>query len=152
MMKESQSCLCMLLSSVPMKKLEAWERRKTRRTQAFHILVPYFFSWCRENNLLLSLLRNGSSFMYPFVFWRFYKVLLESKVLFWKYQNKLQGCPKPGNLSFRNMKYFQPPILIKRTRFSTTKVEVTKPDLRRIYLDMIPDQRNARRYIDILGN
>ena len=48
-------------------------------------------------------------------------------------------CPKSGNLSFRNMKSFQPPILIQKTAFSTTKVEVTKPDLRRIYLHMIPD-------------
>ena len=75
----------MLLSSVSMRKLEAWERRKTRRTQAFHILV---FSRCEgkqfiaENNLLLSLLRNGSSLIYAFVFWRFYKVLSESIVLF----------------------------------------------------------------------
>ena len=142
MMKESQSCLCMLCMLC----------YKPGGLKRFTYQYLISFLGVRENNLLLSLLRNGSSFMYPFVFWRFYKVLLESKVLFWKYQDKLQGCPKPGNLSFRNMKYFQPPILIKRTRFSTTKVEVTKPDLRRIYLDMIPDQRNARRYIDILGN
>ena len=47
----------------------------------------YLFSFisARENNLLLSLLRNGSSLIYPFVFWRFYKVLFESINLFWKY-------------------------------------------------------------------
>ena len=62
----------MLLSLVPMRKSEAWERRKTGRTQVFPILVPF----------LLSLLRNGSSLIYPFVFWPFYKVLFESIVSF----------------------------------------------------------------------
>ena len=132
----------MLLSLVPMRKSEAWERRKTGRTQVFPILVPF----------LLSLLRNGSSLIYPFVFWPFYKVLFESIVSFQKYWNKLSGCSKIGNLSFRNMKPFQPPILIKKTAFPITKVEVIKPDLRRIYFHMIPDQRNAGTYIDVLGN
>ena len=52
-----------------------------------HFTYWYLFSFlsARENNLLLSLLRNGSSLIYPFVFWRFYKVLFESVVLFWKY-------------------------------------------------------------------
>ena len=51
-------------------------------------LFLYFlisFLGARENNLLLSLLRNGSSLIYPFVSWRFYKLLFESIVLFWKY-------------------------------------------------------------------
>ena len=39
------------------------------------------------------------------------------------------------------MKSFQPPILIQKTTFSTTKVEVIKPDLRRIYLHMIPEMQ-----------
>ena len=52
-----------------------------------HFTYWYLFSFlsARENNLLLSLVRNGSSLIYLFVFWRFYKVLFESLVLFWKY-------------------------------------------------------------------
>ena len=42
------------------------------------------------------------------------------------------------------MKSFQPSILIKRTLFPTTKVEVNKPDLRRMFLHMVPDQRNTK--------
>ena len=45
----------------------------------------------------------------------------------------------PENSSFRKMKSFQPSILIKKTASPTTKVEVNKPDLRRIYLHMVPD-------------
>ena len=56
--------------------------------------------------------------------------------LFWKYSDKFQRCLKPKNLSFRNMKSFQPSILIKKSVFPTTKVEVNKPDLRLIYLRM----------------
>ena len=43
----------MLLSSVPMRELEAWERRKTRSTQAFHILVPHFFFRCKEKYFIV---------------------------------------------------------------------------------------------------
>ena len=128
----------MLSSSVSLRKLEAWERRKSRRTTAYHILVLIYFLGESENGLLLSLLKNGSFQIDPFVFWRFYKVLFESKLLLWTYQNKLAGCPKPANLSFRNTKSFQPPM--QKTAFSATKVEVTKPDLRRIYLHTAPDQ------------
>ena len=96
-------------------KLEAWRRTKIQRTQAFHILVPFFFSWCEKYNFVFPLLRNGCSLIKPFVFWRFYRVLFESIPLFWKYWNKLQGCSKPRNFSFRNMKSFQPSILIKKT-------------------------------------
>ena len=48
----------------------------------------YFLS-ARENNLLLSLLRNSSSLIYLLAFWCSYKELCKSKVLFWKYWNKL---------------------------------------------------------------
>ena len=102
-------------SSVSMIKLESWRRTKTKRTQAFHILVPSFFSRCEEYNFLLPLLRNSCSLIDPFVFWRFYKVLFESIPLFWKYSNNLQECSKPGNFSFWNTKSFQPSILIKKT-------------------------------------
>ena len=129
----------MLLSSVPMRKLEAWERRKPRGLKQFTYWYLISFLSARENNLLLSLLRNGSSLIYSSVFCRFRKVLFESEVLFQKYQNKLQGSPKPVNLSFRNMKSFQPPILIQKTEFSTTKVEVTKPDLRRIQTSLVTE-------------
>ena len=75
----------MLLFSVSIIKLEAWGRTKTQRTQAFHILVLSFFSRSEECNLLLPLLRNGCacSLIDTFVFWRFYKVLFESILLFW---------------------------------------------------------------------
>ena len=36
-------------------------------------------------------------------------------------------------------KSFQPPVMIKKTAFLTTKIKVNKPDLRRIYLHMVPD-------------
>ena len=49
---------CLLLSSVAMITLEAWRNTKTQRTQVFHILVLSFFSWCKEYNLLPSLLKN----------------------------------------------------------------------------------------------
>ena len=49
----------------------------------------FLFSRCKKYNLLLPLLRNGRSLIYPFVFWRFYKMLFESIHLFWKYSNKL---------------------------------------------------------------
>ena len=114
----NRRAVCLLLPSVFMIKLTAWGRTKTQRTQTFHILVASFFSWCEEYNLLLPLLRKACSLIYPFVFWRFYKVLFESIALFWKYSNKLQGCPKPGNLSFRNMKLFRSSILIQKQNVS----------------------------------
>ena len=46
---------------------------------------------------------------------------------------------KSRNFSFRNIKFFQPPVTNKKTAFLTTKIEVNKPDLRRIYLHMVPD-------------
>ena len=103
----------MLLSSVSKRKLDAWEKTKTQRNQAFHILVLFFFSQCEEYNLLLLLMRNGCCLIDPFAFWRFYKVLHGSIAWFWKYSNKLWGCSKPANLSFWNMKSFQQSILIK---------------------------------------
>ena len=48
-------------------------------------------------------------------------------------------------------KSFQPPVMIKKTAFLTTKIEVNKPDLRRIYLHMVANQWNAKKYIDVLG-
>ena len=56
-----------------------------------HFTCWYFISFlrARENNLLLSLVKNGSSLIYPFAFWRFCKVIFESIALFWKYHNKL---------------------------------------------------------------
>ena len=111
----------MLLSSVSKRKLDAWEKTKTQRNQAFHILVLFFFSQCEEYNLLLLLLRNGCCLIDPFAFWRFYKVLHGSIAWFWKYSNKLWGCSKPANLSFWNMKSFQQSILIKKTASPTTK-------------------------------
>ena len=74
------------ITSVSMITLEAPERTEAQRTQVFQMLV--LFSRCEEYNLLLPLLRNGCSFIDPFVFWRFYKVLFESIALFWKYSNK----------------------------------------------------------------
>ena len=50
------------------------------------------------------------------------------------------------------MKFFQPSILIEETVFATTKIEVNKPDLRRIYLRMVHDEQNAPTHIDVLGN
>ena len=104
----------MLLSSVSKINLGAWEKTKTQRNQAFHILVLFFFSQCEECNLLLPLLRNGCCLVDSFAFWRFYKVLHGSIAWFWKYSNKLWGCSKPANLSFWNMKSFQQSILIKK--------------------------------------
>ena len=37
------------------------------------------------------------------------------------------------------MKSFQPPILIQKTEFSTTKVEATKPGLRRIWPSLVTE-------------
>ena len=54
-------------------------------------------------------------------------MIFDSMALFWKYFNKLQRRPKPRNLSFRNMKSLQPPILIQKTAFPTTKIEEDKP-------------------------
>ena len=81
----------MQLSSARMRKLEAWEKEKPEGLR--HFTYWYLFSSlsARENNLLLSLQRNGSSLIYPFVFWHFYTVLFESIVnyllesIFWKY-------------------------------------------------------------------
>ena len=72
------------ITSVSMITLEAPGRTEAQRTQVFQMLV--LFSRCEEYNLLLPLLRNGCSFIDPFVFWRFYKVLFESIALFWKYR------------------------------------------------------------------
>ena len=76
-------------SSVSMIKLESWRRTKTKRNQAFHILVPSFFSRCKEYSFLLLLLWNSCSLIDSFVFWDFYEVLFESIPLFWKYSNNL---------------------------------------------------------------
>ena len=87
----------------------------------------FFHFRCDKYNSLLPLLRNSFSLIDPIVFCRFYKMIFESIALFWKYFNKLQGRPKPGNLSLRNMKSLQPPILIQKTAFPTTKIEEDKP-------------------------
>ena len=42
--------------------------------------------------------------------------------------------------------------MIQKTTFPTFKVEINKPDLRRIYLNIVPDLQKARMYIDVLGN
>ena len=153
MMWESQTFLCMLLSSVSMRKLEALRRTRTQRTQAFHILVvPSFRFWCEKYDLLLRVLKNGFSLIDSFVYQRVYKVLFESISLFWKYSDKLKGFQKPGICHF-DIKSFQSPIIIKETAFPTIKVEVNKPELKRTYLRFkVPDQRYAMTYIDVLGN
>ena len=153
MMWESQTFLCMLLSSVSMRKLEALRRTRTQRTQAFHILVvPSFHFWCEKYDLLLRVLKNGFSLIDSFVYQRVYKVLFESISLFWKYSDKLKGFQKPGICHF-DIKSFQSPIIIKETAFPTIKVEVNKPELKRTYLRFkVPDQRYAVTYIDVLGN
>ena len=84
----------------------------------------FFFSRCEEYNLSLPLMRNGCCLIDIFAFWHFYQVLYESIAWFWKYLNKLWVCSKPESLSFRNMKSFQPSILIKKIASPTTKVEV----------------------------
>ena len=68
-------CLCMLLFSVFMTKLEALRRAITQMTQTFHILVPSFFFRCEEYNLLFHVLGNDGSLIDAFVYQHFYKVL-----------------------------------------------------------------------------
>ena len=59
----------MLLSSVSEIKLDAWEKTKTQRTQAFHMLVLFFISRSEEYNLSLPLMRNGCCLIDIFAFW-----------------------------------------------------------------------------------
>ena len=125
--------------------LEAWRREKVQGIEAFHITVPFFLSRCKECHLLLPLLRNGCSLKDPFVYCRFHNVLFQPISLFRTHSNKLHECQNPGILSFQNVKSFQPPIMIKKIALPTTKVDVNKPDLRRIYL------RNAKTNIFVLG-
>ena len=134
-MEESESCACMLLFSVFMIKLESWMRTKTKKTQAFHILVPSFFSRCMEYNFLLPLLRNSCYLIDPFVLWHSYKAF-ESIPSFWRYSNNLQECSKPGNFSFRNIKSFQPSSLIKKT---VSKHQSRGKQTRPMYLYVAPD-------------
>ena len=58
------------------------EEKNQEDSSISHIGTFFSFLRARENNLLLSLLRNGSTLIYPFVFWPFYKVLFESIVSF----------------------------------------------------------------------
>ena len=90
--------------------------------------------------------------LYNSGFTKFY-ILLESLSLFWECLNKLQGFPKFGNLLFRNIKFFQAQIMIKKTASSTTTAVVNKPDIRGIMIAfMLSDYRDAMTYIDVLGN
>ena len=41
--------------------------------------------------------------------------------------------------SFRNINFFKRLVTNKKTAFVTTKIEVNKPNLRRICLHMVPD-------------
>ena len=67
---------------------ENWKHGRGEKPGGFELFTYWYlisFLCLRKNNLLLSMLRNGSSLIYPFVFWCFYKVIFESIVLFWKY-------------------------------------------------------------------
>ena len=58
---------------------ENWKHgRKEKPGGLKHSTYWYLISFlgARENNLLFSLLRNDSSLIYPFVFWRFYNELI----------------------------------------------------------------------------
>ena len=97
-----------------------------------HIGTLFIFSVQVKKKLLLSLLKSGSSLKYPFAFWRFYKVIFESIVYFGNIRINCKGVQSVEICHFET-------ILIQKTAFSTTKVEVTEPELRRIYLHTIPD-------------
>ena len=110
------------LLSVSIIILEAWGRKKTQRTQAFHILVPSCFSRCEEYNLLLPLLRNGCacSLIDPFVFWRFYKVLFESILLLW-IQINCKGIQSHEICHFETWNLFNHQFWFEKLRFQPPK-------------------------------
>ena len=103
------------------------------KDQTFHILAPSF-SQCEEYNFLLPLLGNSCSLIDPFVFWRFYKVF-ESILEIFKYSKSVQS---PEIFHFETWKLPSHQFWLKKL-LPSTKVEVNKPDLRRIYLHTVPD-------------
>ena len=70
-------------------KIGIMDEDKDQENSNISYTGTFFFSWFEEYNILIPLLRNSCSLIDPFVFWRFYKVLFGSIVLFWKYSNNL---------------------------------------------------------------
>ena len=100
-----------------------WENGKHGRGEKsgglkhFRYLYLFSFLTARENNLLLSLLRNGSSLMYPFLFWRFYKMLFVSVVLFWRNYNNCKGVQSLEICHFEPWNLFSHQFWFKNPRF-----------------------------------
>ena len=112
---------CMLLASVPMRKLEAWERRNSEDSSISHIGTLFLFS-------------KRGKIIYCFLCWEM--VLL-------RYTHLYSGVSAKPKVS-KAWKF----VISKHQIFSATNFdskncvfnqEVNKPGLRRIYLHMIPD-------------
>ena len=122
-------------SSVSMIKLESWRRTKSKRTQAFHILVPSislyisFCFVCSETVVLwwIHLYSGVSTNCY-----------LNQYPYFGNIQITCKSVQSPGIFHFETWNFFSHQFWLRKL-FPSTKVEVNKPDLRRIYLPMAPD-------------
>ena len=116
-----------------------------QRTQAFRILVPSFFSQCEQCNLLLPLLRNCSSLIDPFVFWRSTKFYLNQFSYFGNILINFKDVQSPEIILFETLNLFSHQLRLKKTAFVTTKIEINEPGLIRIYLHMVPNQEMQGR-------
>ena len=75
---------------------------------------------CEEYNLLLPLLRNCSSLIDPFVFWRFHKVLFESILLRW-IQINCKGIQSHEICHFETWNLFNHQFWFEKLRFQPPK-------------------------------
>ena len=92
-------------------------------------VLPTFFSCCEKYNLLLPLLRNGSSLIDPFVYWRFLQGFIWINILILEIFEKIVRVSKARKFVVRNMKSFQRPIMIKKTAFQPSKYESNRSEV-----------------------
>ena len=118
-------------------KIESMGEDKDPEDSSFSYTGTFPFSRCEEYNLLLPLLKNGCFLIDPYVFWRFYKVLLESIPLFWIWIN-CKSVQSQEIFHLETWNLFSHQFWFEKLRFQPPK-EVNKLDLRRIYLHMVSD-------------
>ena len=108
--------------------LFSFHDKRGQKRRGFHMLVPYFFSRCEQYNLLLPLLKLlfFDRSISKKVSKKFY---LNQSPYFGNILITCKDLESPEIFLFRNIKSFQPPVMIKKTAFLITKIRVNKPGL-----------------------
>ena len=108
--------------------LFSFHDKRGQKRRGFHMLVPYFFSRCEQYNLLLPLLKL--LFFHRSISKKVSKKFyLNQSPYFGNILITCKDLESPEIFLFRNIKSFQPPVMIKKTAFLITKIRVNKPGL-----------------------